>query len=384
MTAPVSSSVWAGDPAPWFIARSTSNPTYHFDLAAGRHVVLCFFGSAGTPAVAAMLREFLARTDLFDDQQAVFFGVSADPADESAARVTEQIPGFRFFWDFDGALAARYGVPQWKAGTVPRPASFFLDPGLRVLATVGAARPSAHAAEVCKMVADRLAAAAAAAPAPELTHAPVLVVPNVLEPKLCADLIARFRAHGGEDSGYMTTEPSGATRLVVDHFHKRRRDLTIEDETLRNALQARIRRRLVPAIQRAFQFEVTRIERLIVSQYDATEGGYFRQHRDNTTKGTAHRRFAVTINLNAEEYEGGDLRFPEFGARTYRAPTGGAVVFSCSLLHEVVPITRGTRYCVLPFLYDEAAAKVRIANVEALADPELREKVRATVGAVKE
>ena len=84
-------------------------------------------------------------------------------------------------------------------------------------------------------------------------------------------------------------------------------------------------------------------------------GGFFKPHRDNTTAGTAHRRFAVTINLNAGDYEGGDLRFPEFGSRTYRAPTGGAVVFSCALLHEATPVTRGKRYAFLPFLYDDEA-----------------------------
>jgi predicted 2-oxoglutarate/Fe(II)-dependent dioxygenase YbiX len=67
----------------------------------------------------------------------------------------------------------------------------------------------------------------------------------------------------------------------------------------------------------------------------------------------------VTINLNAEEYEGGDLSFPEFGPRRYRAPTGGAVVFSCSLLHMVDPITVGRRFAFLPFLYDETAARER-------------------------
>jgi hypothetical protein len=35
----------------------------------------------------------------------------------------------------------------------------------------------------------------------------------------------------------------------------------------------------------------------------------------------------VTINLNGD-YDGGDLRFPEFGDRTYRAPPAGAVVFA--------------------------------------------------------
>ena len=69
----------------------------------------------------------------------------------------------------------------------------------------------------------------------------------------------------------------------------------------------------------------------------------------------------MTINLNAGDYDGGDLRFPEYGPRTYRAPTGGAIVFSCSLLHEATPVTRGTRYAFLPFLYDDAAARLREA-----------------------
>jgi predicted 2-oxoglutarate/Fe(II)-dependent dioxygenase YbiX len=128
----------------------------------------------------------------------------------------------------------------------------------------------------------------------------------------------------------------------------------------------RIQRRVVPAIEQAFQFRATRMERYIVACYDAEHGGHFRAHRDNTTRGTAHRRFAVTINLNAEQYRGGELRFPEFGPRSYRAPSGGAVVFSCSLLHEVLPVTAGRRFAFLPFLYDEAAAKLRLENNEHL------------------
>ena len=65
----------------------------------------------------------------------------------------------------------------------------------------------------------------------------------------------------------------------------------------------------------------------------------------------------MTINLNADDYEGGDLRFPEYGPRTYRAPTGGAIVFSCSLLHEATPVTKGRRFAFLPFLYDEDGAQ---------------------------
>ena len=133
---------------------------------------------------------------------------------------------------------------------------------------------------------------------------------------------------------------------------------------LQVAIRARISRRLVPEIAKAFQFKVTRLERYLVACYSAEEGGHFSAHRDNTTKGTAHRRFAVTFNLNAEEFEGGDLTFPEFGRNAYRAPTGGAVVFSCSLLHQALPVTKGERYAFLPFLYDDAAAKIRDENLK--------------------
>jgi hypothetical protein len=51
------------------------------------------------------------------------------------------------------------------------------------------------------------------------------------------------------------------------------------------------------------------------------------------------------------------LSFPEFGPQQFKAPAGGAVVFSCSLLHSVSVVTQGQRYAYLPFFYDDAAAK---------------------------
>ncbi len=158
----------------------------------------------------------------------------------------------------------------------------------------------------------------------------------------------------------------GKTKLLLDPRMKVRRDYMVEDAELARELNLRIMHRLVPMVRRAFQFPATRVERLIVGCYEAESGGHFRPHRDNTTRGTAHRRFAVTINLNAEDYDGGDLRFPEFGPRTYRAPTGGAVVFSCSLLHQAMPVTRGRRFAFLPFLYDEEGAKIREENAKFL------------------
>ncbi len=372
-----------GDPAPWFVAPCAGNPTYNLNTVAGRYVVLCFYGTAEHAALAAMLAAFAERRDLFDDSNVAFFAVSASRDDERLDRVRDRIPGFRVFWDFGLRIARAYGVCEKSATSAPapyRPVSYVLDPDLRVIATLPIGDPARHVDELCRCVA---ALPRRGQPNFTVGHAPVLVLPRVFEPEFCRELIALYEQRGGADSGFMRTDPeSGKTIGVIDYGHKRRRDYFITEDEVKSAILSRLERRLVPAIRKAFQFRATRIERYVIACYDAGEGGYFRPHRDDTTKGTAHRRFAVTINLNAEEYEGGDLRFPEYDTKTYRAPTGGAVVFSCSVLHEATPVTRGRRYCVLPFLYDEEAAQVRQANLKyvASADPPGGDSGTATPG----
>ena len=158
-------------------------------------------------------------------------------------------------------------------------------------------------------------------------------------------------------------EVEGRTVQRLHPSIKRRRDVWIADEALQAEVRTRLIQRLFPMIERAWGWRATEIERDIITCYDSADHGFFSAHRDDATAGTAHRRFAVTVNLNAEDYEGGALRFPEFGSRLYKPPTGGAVVFGCSLLHEATPVTAGVRYAVTPFLYDEAGARLRAQNL---------------------
>ena len=188
-----------------------------------------------------------------------------------------------------------------------------------------------------------------------------MIVPRVFEPEFCKVLMDHYHAKGGQPSG-VTRERDGRTLVELDTGSKKRFDCTIEDEALRQAAMHRIYWRLAPQIEKAYQFKVSRMERYIVCCYDAQTGGFFKAHRDNTTKGTAHRRFAVSINLNAEDFGGGGVTFPEYSNAVYNPPTGGALIFSCSILYEALPITSGQRFAFLPFLYDDAAAQVRKAN----------------------
>lgn len=183
--------------------------------------------------------------------------------------------------------------------------------------------------------------------------APVLMVPNVLPIELCQRLIAAHDADNFE-SGMLRQNGADVT-LMPDPDIKKRRDHRLADTELARAVTDALGARLLPAIARAFHYPVTRLESYKVVAYDAANGGYFRLHRDNVTPDARHRRFALSLNLNAD-YAGGELVFPEFGPCLYRPPAGGAIVFSGTLLHAARDVTAGKRYVLLSFLWGEEAA----------------------------
>ena len=345
--------LFPGAPAPVFKAPSPVNPQFAFSSLGGRWVVLGFVPGPG-PERDAAVRLIAEFPDLFQDDVCVGFLVLPDAPSFDAAR---DAPPLRWFGDASGDLRRMYDAETPEGELAPR--WVVVDPTQRVLGWAALDKGRALLEHVRRMGRPEQHAGVP-------LHAPVLITPRVLEPELCRQLIAYYEANGGAPSGVMR-EKDGRTVGVLDDF-KKRRDAIIQDQGLIDQILLRIRRRLVPDIEKSFQFKATRIERYIVACYSAEDGGYFKPHRDNTTAGTAHRKFAVSINLNAEDFEGGDLRFPEFGPRTYRPPTGGAVVFSCSLLHEATPVTKGVRYAFLPFLFDDAGAELRERNLHLLGD----------------
>ena len=349
-----------GDPAPWFHQRSTNNPNYAFDMAAGHYIVLGFYATTADEPGRASIEAVLANRHYFDDDRFSFFGVSLDPTDETEGRVGESLPGIRFFWDFNGKVSRLYGaIPQDAEAARADIHRFWivLDPTLRVLLVVPFAPDGSDAAKLFAYL-DQL-------PPPERfagieLQAPILYLPNVFEPEVCCELIDLFQDQGGEDLGFVR-DVDGTTVTIRDYGHKRRKDYTIEDPEIVRGLKDRLVHRIYPEILKLYSFRATRIERYLIGCYSADEGGHFRAHRDNSTKATAHRRFAVSINLNSD-FEGGELSFPEYGPRSFSPPTGGAVIFPCALLHAVSRVTKGRRYAFLPFLYDDEALRLREAN----------------------
>jgi predicted 2-oxoglutarate/Fe(II)-dependent dioxygenase YbiX/peroxiredoxin len=341
-----------GEPAPFFSAATDHTDSYSFGVAAGRWVVLMIFGSLSESNPLHALDFALSKRDLFDDVNAAFFGVSIDSADRTVRGLANSEPGVRFFWDFDAAVSRLYGA---VAGDSLNPTIFLIDPMFRILM----AEPISGTPAVMARLEQELRDAPSAEAGP---FAPVLTLPRVFEPQMCQALIDYFHAGDPTPSGF-AKDVDGRTVTQVNPMLKRRSDVTIEDEVLVAAVRARLEDRLFPMVRRTLGWQPKHIERYLICRYTDEDQGFFSAHRDDVTLGTAHRKFAVSLNLNAEDYEGGDLRFPEFGRRTYRPPTGGATVFCCSLLHEATPVTRGRRYVLVPFLYDDEGEKLRRANL---------------------
>jgi predicted 2-oxoglutarate/Fe(II)-dependent dioxygenase YbiX/peroxiredoxin len=332
-----------GEPVPWFTAPTPSNPAFVFDTVAGRYVLLAFLPKDDVTLAAEAVRVIAQHRAQFDDVRVSAFVVVRNPATAASAH---DMRGLRWFLDEAGDVSRLYGA-LGPDGT-EYPMWLLLDPTLRVMGRVQLAN--------AKLMFDTLVQLGPPSEHAEVPlHAPVLLVPRVFEPELCKRLIGLHQADGGRFTGVMRDDGE-RTVAVMDEL-KKRRDILVENPELRTLLRERLERRLFPMIARGLGFAVTEVERYVVSCYDADDGAVFHAHRDSTTFGTAHRRFACSINLNAG-FEGGDLRFPEYGRRTYRPPPGGAVVFSCDLLHEVSPVTAGRRYAFLPFFYDAAAAEV--------------------------
>ena len=320
------------------------------------HGVPLLLGASGAEWSADHARRFAAavhaRAAARGLQSVVLVGEPAaidDPPAEAATAV-----------DADGHLRARlFGAVEPSEGAVHA-----LDPNLRVV-DGAAIEASALASDALERGLDALMDACLGeleqAAAADPSAAPVLVVPRVLAPEVCRGLVERF-AEWSPAPSPMPFDGKGGT--AVDPDRKRRLDAWIGDAALEQELMRAIAQRVLPELDKAFHFRADRFERVKLVCYPAREGGHFGAHRDNTAPSTRHRRFALTLNLNAGSYEGGALAFPEYGPRcAYDVAAGSAILFSCTHAHRVLPVTRGERYALISFAFtDEDATRAGRAD----------------------
>ncbi len=299
-----------GDAIPDFTVRSSSGQKLQFQNVAGRYIALCFFGSAAIEKNRNALQYALSRQDFFNDVRASFFGVSIDSSDEATGRVRQITPGFRFLWDDDKRISRMFGAITSEAGekVTYSPFTLLLDYNLRVLANIPIFNAAQHN--------DALAQVIANLPEERNAVAPVLLVERIFEHEFCAQVIKNNT-----------------------------------QKELYELIQKRIERRLLPEIAKIFNFDVAIIEKYAINL--SKEGNSMaRYNRHNVTPATAHRKFFAAINWS-DGFNGGEHRFPEYSDQLYAPAVGGALVASCSMIHEILPITYGSKHSAIMFFYNE-------------------------------
>ena len=339
-----------GDPVPWFSAPVITGGSFDLHVSAGRWVVLSFLGAPGNPRAMAEIEELVRESAAFGEDHAIIGCVFTGQPDDIAAFAAISSNRLFFLRDDDGAISRMFGAAEM-------PRTVVLDPMLRSIADIPWDTPQGHA-ETVRSVLRSLPDVDSSAGVP--LFAPALTVPRVFSLELCDFLVQFYEQQGGVDSGFQY-EIDGKTTTLANWQLKRRKDVPVNVPEVRELIRTQVVRRVLPQIERYFQFQATRMDRYIIACYDSEVGGHFFRHRDNVNAGAQHRRFALSINLN-NNFEGGDLTFPEFGRKTYRPSEGGALVFSCGALHQVTPMTKGRRYAFLAFLYDEEDVRKREAN----------------------
>jgi 2OG-Fe(II) oxygenase superfamily len=335
---------------PYLAIVEGDHPRALIDRFAGKFLVICCYGSSRIEPGAVALAALHKYADLFDAANKNFLGVTVDRGDE-----IESLPAYGryFFYDQDGLVSRQCGAAPLDAvpvGTGYRVTWTIIDPTLHVLAHF---HTGADASE-CEAVFGLLQSL----PGPDSfgsceIPAPLLFFPNLFESSFCDRLIGLYENGQPRDSGFMRDNVE-----VFDHSFKRRRDYFIEDEAVKEVISKCVHRCIIPEIRKLFFMKVTRMERYLVGCYAGDENAHFRPHRDNGQAITAHRRFALSVFLS-DDFDGGELVFPEYNRRLYKAPKGWGIVFPCAVLHGVTPVTRGRRFVFLPFLYDEAGAKMK-------------------------
>jgi len=174
--------------------------------------------------------------------------------------------------------------------------------------------------------------------------APVLILENLLTPAHCRRLIAAWEAEHHEGA-----VSAGGSENFYDHKKKRNLEHVVSDRDLLRDTARVLSRRMIPEIAKAFAYaQPYDFETFIVLGYQVARQDFFGVHRDRYTQDQP-RRFAMSLNLN-DDFEGGYLRFPEYSDALYRPPAGGGAIFSCSLLHEALPVTKGRRLTMTTFV----------------------------------
>lgn len=98
--------------------------------------------------------------------------------------------------------------------------------------------------------------------------------------------------------------------------------------------------------RRHFNFDLTALQHIQYTEYDASDLGTYHDHLDWSPGVVMARKLSIVIQLtDGTEYDGGDLQLKLSSSEPFTASRtkGDAVIFPSWILHGVTPVTRGLR-----------------------------------------
>ena len=240
-------------------------------------------------------------------------------------------------------LAQGGGVSFGQSGMGLRLRVIVLDANQRVAGTFDS-RPLVAAAEALGKLANGVRSDEGGDQVIRTAAAPVLVLPRVFEREFCSQVIRLWEKGDHKDSG-VSSRYGNVGMLEL----KRTEDYMVTEPMMQKAISDRLAYRIGPELVKVFAYDREfGFDAHVVLSYSADGRHFFGAHRDNGAPTTADRSFAVSLNLN-DDFEGGELTFPEYSGLKVSPPAGAAAVFSCSVLHEALPVTRGRRFVLTTF-----------------------------------
>ena len=171
---------------------------------------------------------------------------------------------------------------------------------------------------------------------------PVSIIPQVLSEQLSLDLIEEglSRKH---------------KKIIYQSIHKSRTHIVcskMKCEEIDDILSKTV----FPEAEKAFACEINQREPYKICVYDSNSCDFLADHRDSDPPYT-HRRLGLSITLNTD-YKGGELIFPEYQDVIGVEQSRASVVFSGRLMHRINPVTMGSRWSLVTFLFNRIDQRI--------------------------
>jgi peroxiredoxin len=311
-----------GERLPRIVLQDERFKSFDVNHLIGKPVVLFYFLSIHHPFCSELLNTIQSNINQFREKGVTVVAISPNLAidlSECAKRLNLIFPllsdpEFHAAKALGIALTAKAGP---KEAIEVRRATVVLDSTLRIRKQYYPKETHAHVLQVLDELSEVL---------PEnqpylvKTHAPILFIPNVIEPGLCKEIAIQ--------------------QHLVPPFN--------------SYVDKRFYERVVPEVLKAFYFKAKKRKVPIIDGYIADNKGPTKLFRVHAQEQELPFQYVILIGLSApDEYEGGGICFPEYSLGIYKPKLGEAMVYSTFLLQEILPVTSGKATLLTSYFYDE-------------------------------